>query len=219
MTTGITDRTLDQQRVIHLDTVALVNVHGAAGVTPDLLRDSLRRHIPDPVTDPASEQGADSGAGISSVDEVYSSLIADVSRAHFDRVAATVNRRRSLTDSLQHALAAYWEAVVDHREEHLALRSIQARRIETLALRPDPHSAWPSVTSGVSTWLDLVATAHRIRWELPAEQLTLLLTATLEGLTLDYLVTGDPGPAREVLRVVAYQVAQYGRRPAKNQQH
>ncbi|WP_111764993.1 hypothetical protein [Nakamurella deserti] len=229
MTTRMADRPLDQRRAIHLDTVELVNIHGAAAVTPDLLHDRLGRHSPGvafPVT---------------SVDEVYSSVIQELAGLHFERVAATVARRRSLTDSLQIALSAHWDAVVDHRDEHRAVRSIQARRLDTAAERgwtagrggpsiptagggdtgpatPGDMASW-APAAGIATWLDLIADAHHIRWELPREQLALLVAATLEGLTIGYLATGDAGPARAVLRVLGYQVARYGRRPAKNQQH
>ena len=208
------DRALEQRRAIHLDTVDLVNLHGAAAVTPELLHDRLDRRRP-PVPEP-----------VPSIDEVYTSLITELTRTHLDAVTATVTRRRSLTDSLQIALAAHWDTVVSHADEHRAVRKIEARRRDTADVRaavtadqtPDDAGSWTAAT-GVSTWLGLVADAHHIRWELPDEQLTLLIASTVEGLTMNFLATGDPEPARAVLRVVAYQVAQYGRRPAKNQQH
>ncbi len=198
MSTRMADRATEQRHAIHLDTVALVNSHGAAAVTPQLLHDQLDRHRP-AVAGP-----------VVSVDEVYSSLIADLTRIHQEAVAATVTRRRSLTDSLQIALAAYWDTVVAHADEHRAVRSIVARRRDTAAVRAastdepvsDDDGSW-SVAAGVTDWLRLLAEAHHIRWELPDDQLTLLVGATLEGLTIDFLATGDPEPARAVLRVVA----------------
>lgn len=202
----MSDRTNDQRQVIHLGAVALVNRHGAAAVTPDLLQDSLGHDATDPST------------VISSVDEVFSSLMSDVGRVHSDSVTATISRRRSLTDSLQHAFSAYWDTVVAHRDVHLAVRSIQGRRLDTRDGTTDVDPMRFSAQSGVSTWLDLIADAHHIRWELPTDRLALLVSATLDGLTTHYLVSGDPQPARDVLQVLAYQVAQYGRRPGKNQQ-
>lgn len=207
MITRMADRSSDERRRILVDAVALVNRHGAAAMTPDLLTDSLSPHP------------ADDDVAIPSVDELYASLIVELSRTHLARVAATVSRRRSLTDSLQAALLAYWDSVVAHRDEHLAVRSIQARRLSTATAPDEVDPARFSAMSGVPTWLSMVADAHQVRWELPTEQLTLLITATLEGLTLSYLASGDPAPARDVLRVLAYQIARYGRRPAKNQQH
>lgn len=207
MTTRMADRPLDERRKILVDAVALVNRHGAASVTPDLLTDSLSPHTADDVV------------AVPSLDEVYSSLIAELSRTHLAGVAATVTRRRSLTGSLQAALLAYWDTVVAHRDEHLAVQSIQARRLATATAQDEIASGGISAISGVTTWLGLIADAHQVRWELPTGQLTLLITATLEGLTLNYLASGDPVPARDVLRVLGYQIARYGRRPAKNQQH
>lgn len=200
-------------------------VHRTPALAPDITTPRAVRHSPEAVVHTIS------------IDEVHSSLVEELGRLHFDRVVATVARRRSLTDSLQVALDAHWDAVVDHRDEHRALRRIQAARRDTvtartrtdgsdrssadLDARPDDTgngTPW-SPTHGIADWLDLIADAHHIRWELPRDQLSLLVTATLEGLTVGYLATGDPEPARAVLRVLAYQVARYGRRPAKNQQH
>jgi hypothetical protein len=196
------DRSPDLLRIAAHDTGTPVDILGVAAATPDVAHD---------VRGSRSPGGT---AGIAPADLEYSSRSADLSRIHFENVVATITRRRSLTDSLQNAFGAYWDTVVAHRDEHRALRGIEAR--------PDTDDAGSSrfsAMSRVSTWLDLIADAHRIRWELPSEQLTLLVTATLDGLTTDYLASGDPEPARDVLRVVAYQIAQYGRRPAKNQQH
>lgn len=151
-----------------------------------------------------------------SLDHQLGQLESLLSRVQFDSVAATVIRRRSLTDSLLAAMTAYWDTVEAHVPEHRAVRHLRAQRWET----PGPdHDSGRVTTDGVADWLALIADVHLVQWELPVERLALLTSATLDGLTTDYLVTGDPAPAREVLRVLSYQIGRYGRRPSKNQQH
>lgn len=141
-------------------------------------------------------------------------LLDQLSQAQYDAVAATVSRRRSLTDSLQVALAAYWDTVVAQRDAHRTARTLPAEA--PVEGRPPLRPGEPAAVTG---WLGLIIDAHQMRWELPEAQLALLVSATLEGLTVDYLASGNPQPARAVLQVLAYQVGRYGRRPAKNQQH
>jgi hypothetical protein len=64
----------------------------------------------------------------------------------------------------------------------------------------------------VAAVLERIADVRGIVWDRPVPVLAAQIVAVLDGLTLQYLVGGDAGTAREALSACAQDVAARGRR-------
>ncbi len=154
-----------------------------------------------------------------SVDAVFLDVAGSLVSTHTEKIDATMLRRRSLTESMKLALYAFWDVVEKRVDDHRATKYVTLAGLRTQNPGEESRSLYDDFLAFAENWLNEVERIHSITWELPVRQLARLMLATLDGLVLDYVVTRDSAGARKLLEVLAYHMAQHGRRVAKNYPH
>ncbi|MEO5834412.1 MAG: hypothetical protein ABJA16_02830 [Nakamurella sp.] len=154
-----------------------------------------------------------------SVDAVFLDVAALLVSSQIKSVDATLSRRRSLTESMRLALFAFWEVVEDRIDDHQATKHMTLAGLRTQTPGTESRSLYDEFLTAVEDRLNELERIHSITWELPVRQLARLMLATLDGLVLDYITNRDSAGARKLLEVLAYHIAQHGRRVAKNYPH
>jgi AcrR family transcriptional regulator len=154
-----------------------------------------------------------------SVEAVFLDVAGALVAHHNEKVGATMLRRRSLTESMKVALYASWDVVEKRVDEHRATKYVTLAGLPTHAPGEGGRFLYDLFLGNVESWLLEIERIHGITWELPVRQLARLLLATLDGLVRDYLITRDSVGAHKLLEMLAYHLAQHGRRVAKNYPH
>ena len=152
--------------------------------------------------------------------DVFVSIVGTLLDAHVGNVDATIQRRRSLTDSMQIAMRAFWDLVELHIEEHHALLVLMlAQAGDPELVRNMGFSVHDTYLRSAEAWLTEVEQIHAITWEMPVPRLALLMQASFDGLMVEYAASGDGAEIRQLLDILAFQLSQHGRRASKNQPH
>lgn len=159
------------------------------------------------------------GQFYASVDAVFLDVAGTLIGRHIQNVDATMSRRRSLTESMRLALFACWEIVENCFDEHQAVKHMTLAGLRTQTPGTESRLLYDEFLSACEDRLTEIERIHSITWELPVRQLARLMLATLDGLVLDYLASRDSAGAHKLLEVLAYHMAQHGRRVAKNYPH
>jgi AcrR family transcriptional regulator len=152
-----------------------------------------------------------------SVDDVLLAVMESVVEEQADVVAATFARRRSLTESLKVALFAMWDDIERNPGPHLMAR--MTRFSKTADYQARMTAAYHVALERTQLQLRVQEQIHSITWELPVEDIARLMLAAIDGLITQYLVMGEAADPRRTLELLAYHLAQHGRRSAKNHPH
>lgn len=187
--------------------VALLNAGGTAHVTVAAISAS------------AGLQDGEFFQYYATVDDVFIEVAESLVSSHVENIEATLSRRRSLTESMKLALFAFWDVVEKRVDEHRATKYVTLAGLEVQVPGGESRSLYDEFLTFTENWMNEVEKIHSITWELPVRQLARLMLATLDGLVLDFVVTRDSAGARKLLEILAYHLAQHGRRVAKNYPH
>lgn len=150
---------------------------------------------------------------------VFDAVVEALMVAHAEKLSSSMVRRRSLTESFRIALRGYWDVVEANLAEHQAVKYLSFAGVDA---EQEPGTDRPAHTLYLVTTerrLLEMARLHQVTWELPVRQLARLMLAMLDGLLLDYLVHRDRPGVYRLLDIFAYDLAQHGRRVAKNHPH
>lgn len=137
-------------------------------------------------------------------------------------VCATVKRRRSLTDSLNLALQAFWTLANGATDDTRAAAElpVAAPPGSTTPMGWEADAgAYQNTIDSAEHLLGLLGQTHSVRWELPVRLLARFMVATLYGLVVDYRHGGDSEDARRILLIFSYQLSQFAHRIPKNDMH
>ena len=154
-------------------------------------------------------------ANYDSVGDVFATMVDNLVRIHSDEITPTIIRRRSLTESMKVMLFTFWNSVESQPEAHIAtkhLRLVDGDEFDRASGRALYNSFLATTERGLRTMEEI----HGIVWERPVNLLARMMIATLDGMVLEYTVTRDSVAARQLLELLAYHLAQHGRRSSKN---
>lgn len=154
-----------------------------------------------------------------SVESVFADVAGSLRTTHTEKIDATLLRRRSLTESMQIALFAFWDVVEKRVDDHRATQYVTLAGLRTQTPGEEGRTLYDEFLASAEQWLTDIERVHSITWELPVRQLARLMLATLDGLILDYIAARDSTGTRALLEVLGYHLAQHGRRVAKNYPH
>jgi AcrR family transcriptional regulator len=157
-----------------------------------------------------------------SASDVYREIVRELMAAHGVRIAETLTRRRSLTESLTVAHFASWDLIEDRVDDHQALmclRSAEVTEPGLVAVSEAGGSIHDTLASGAEVWLTEVGRIHDVIWELPVAQLARHQVASMYGLILDYLARRDGETSRRIISTLSFDLAQRGRRRSKNRSY
>lgn len=203
----LSDTTADTGATIRRVAVDLVNEGGMSSVT-----------VP-AISAAAGLEDGEFAQFYSSVDAVFLDVVGSLVSSHTENIDATMLRRRSLTESMKIALFAFWDVVEKRVDDHRATKYVTLAGLRTATPGAESRSLYDEFLAFGENWLVEVERIHSITWELPVRQLARLMLATLDGLVMDYVATRDSVGAHKLLEVLAYHLAQHGRRVAKNYPH
>ncbi|WP_111768492.1 TetR/AcrR family transcriptional regulator [Nakamurella deserti] len=158
-------------------------------------------------------------ARFGSVNDVLVQIIAFITQAYGDAMAATARRRRSLYESVRLAHQKLLDVAEEHRDFQSALMAIRLaamtdRRIgvPTAATR----SLQEELIARSEDWLEDLARLHNVTWELPTRLLATFMSVSLTGVLVDYLARQDMTASRSMVDLIAFDLAHRGRRMSKN---
>jgi AcrR family transcriptional regulator len=152
-----------------------------------------------------------------SVDDVIESVMSATVDAEAELVAATFVRRRSLTESLRVAMYALWDDIERNPGPHLMARMMMFSKAGGYQARM--AAAYHAALERTEQQLRAQGQVHGITWELPVEEMAKIMLSALDGLITQYLIMGDAADPRRTLDLLAYHLAQHGRRSAINHPH
>ena len=133
--------------------VRLINTRGVDAVTVDAV---------------CADAGIDEAGfrhSFASVDELLVAINTTLIDTYIHNITSTFARRRSLTDSIQVAFAAYWDTVEVSVDMHLA-----ARRLRLAVAARDQEAGramFMETLASVEGALRDIEQVHSIEWELP----------------------------------------------------
>lgn len=151
-----------------------------------------------------------------SVPAVFAAIAEALVADHQLTIGATLVRRRSLTESVKLALLASWELIETRIDEHQATKYVTFVGLTAPGAGVATRALYESFLDAAENQLLELERIHGIAWELPTRQLARLLLVTIDGLVLSYLNRRDSAAVRVLLELLAYHLAQHGRRVAKN---
>lgn len=188
-------------------TAHLINDRGVAGVTVPLVCD---------------EAGIDPevfAAHFDTVDDVFAEIARFMLAAYGAEIGSTLVRRRSLFQSIRLAQLAFFDVVQRHRDTQLALTALRVAAVDRPGLVVPPGSETAlhdQLIVNSELWLVEMGRVHGVTWEVSPRLLATLVSASLTGIVLDYLARGDVTTCREMIDVVAFDLARRARRTSKN---
>lgn len=129
-------------------------------------------------------------------------------------INATMVGGLSLHDSIRDAQRSFLDVVHAHRETERALVAIRVAAVD------DPRIGVPAGSATTlhdelmlngELWLSETARLHRIAWELPPRLLATFVSASLTGIAMEYLAGQDLEVSRQLVDLVAGDLARHGR--------
>lgn len=187
--------------------VRLINDRGVAAVTVPLVCD---------------EAGIDHevfAARFGTVNDVFVAIADFMMAGYGAEIGLTLVRRRSLFQSIRIAQLAFFDVVQRHRDTQLALTALRVAAIDRPGLVVPvgaEMSLHQQMVVNSELWLVEMSRLHGVTWEVSPRLLATLVSASLTGIVLDYLARGDATASREMIDVVAFDLARRARRQAKN---
>ena len=148
----------------------------------------------------------------SSRDELLIEVAAVMLPRELSAATQAIGRSGSLVDTVHGALLAYWDLVETEPRVHQVIYEITTLALREPALSAPTRERYASYPTAVAAVLERIADVRGIVWDRPVPVLAAQIVAVLDGLTLQYLVGGDAGTAREALSACAQDVAARGRR-------
>jgi AcrR family transcriptional regulator len=159
------------------------------------------------------------GRHFATANDVFVDIARFMLAAYGAGIGGTLTRRRSLCESIRIAQLAFLE-VVDHHPE-----TQQALTVLRVAALGDPAVAVPAgatvslheeFITNAEMWLVEVGRVHEVTWELPLRLLATLMVGSMTGVVVDYLAQRNMAASREMVGVIAFDLARRARRTAKN---
>lgn len=143
-----------------------------------------------------------------SVESVYVAITMRLLDSHVDNPDGAVHATGSPEFALRAAVRGVWQLLEERIDEHHALHALVLGQMTDPGLRARMgFSLYDTHLRIAERWLTGVESKHGIRWDVPVDQLAVLVQATVTGLMLDFLVRRDGGEVREILDIFAADLA------------
>lgn len=138
-----------------------------------------------------------------SKEELILEVMHTIGRRSFDAVAEVLTRSTDTGELLHLATRAYWSHIEAYPLEHLL-----TFELTQFALRQPGHeeaatAQYDGYYTGTETFLAAVADISGCTWKMPVDQLARFTLATVEGITIQWLVGKDDAMALRLLDQLA----------------
>ncbi|HEY9368635.1 TetR/AcrR family transcriptional regulator [Streptomyces sp.] len=122
------------------------------------------------------------------------------------RVMQAVEPRATLRETVHGALRTYWDHVTAHPGEHMLTYDLTQYALREPGFEHLARAQYEQYVVSAVALLEQVRAVRGIELRLPIEVIAQSLAATIDGLTLQYLVLGDERAAAAQLDVLADQM-------------
>lgn len=138
-----------------------------------------------------------------SKDELVVEVLRSINRRSFAAAEDILGYSRDPAEVIQRGLEAYWNHVEDHPSERMLLFELTHYSLRNSTERHAAQEQYGTYIVGMQRFLDAVAALGGITWRSDVEDLARYTVATLQGISIQWLVNRDGTHARAMLSHIA----------------
>ncbi|MCU1584817.1 MAG: hypothetical protein JWM49_1373 [Microbacteriaceae bacterium] len=140
-------------------------------------------------------------------DEMLGELFAFVVRREEEATLAALSSSVSIRQAVRSGLQAYFDLLAAHPEREQALQELIQYALRTPELAALPGAQYRRYVHSAQTMLEHGAELTGVRWAIPIEQLSGVLVAFTDGLTMSWLANRDDSAAAALMEFAADAIA------------
>ncbi|MFB7866006.1 TetR/AcrR family transcriptional regulator [Streptomyces sp. NPDC056069] len=129
--------------------------------------------------------------------------IGSITGNYVARVMSAVEPRATLRETVRGALGTYWEHVKAHPAEHMLTYELTQYALREEGFEHLARAQYEQYVASAAVLVEQVCVLREVTPKVPVELLARVLAATIDGLTLQYLVLGDERAAADLLDTTA----------------
>ncbi|WMX43867.1 TetR/AcrR family transcriptional regulator [Streptomyces roseicoloratus] len=138
--------------------------------------------------------------------ELLEAAIGSITGNYVARVMSAVEPRATLRETVRDALGTYWEDVTDHPAEHMLTYELTQYALRKEGFERLARAQYEQYVASAAVLVEQVCAVRGITPGAPVDLIARMLAATIDGLTLQYLVLGDDRAAEALLDATADQM-------------
>jgi AcrR family transcriptional regulator len=140
-------------------------------------------------------------------DEMIRELFAFVVKREEEASLAALTQTASIREAVRSGLQAYFDLLAAHPEREQALQELIQYSLRIPELAELPGAQYRSYFRSAQKMLEHGATLAGVRWAIPIEQLSIVLIAFTDGLTMSWLADRDDSAAVTLMDFAADAIA------------
>ncbi|MFI8521723.1 TetR/AcrR family transcriptional regulator [Streptomyces sp. NPDC085481] len=129
--------------------------------------------------------------------------IESITGSYVARVMSAVEPKVTLRETVRGALGTYWDHVVTHPAEHMLTYELTQYALREEGFEHLARAQYEQYVASAATLIRQVCALRGLTPKVPLELLAQVLAATIDGLTLQFLVLGDERAAEALLDATA----------------
>ncbi|MEU7025779.1 TetR/AcrR family transcriptional regulator [Streptomyces sp. SBR177] len=138
--------------------------------------------------------------------ELLEAAIGAITGSYVARVMSAVEPRATLRETVRGALGTYWEHVVARPAEHMLTYELTQYALREEGFEHLARAQYERYVASATVLVEQVCAVRGVTPKVPVELVARVLAATIDGLTLQYLVLGDEPAAEALLDATADQL-------------
>ncbi|MCX2180733.1 TetR family transcriptional regulator [Streptomyces sp. SKN60] len=138
--------------------------------------------------------------------ELLEAAIGSITGNYVARVMSAVEPRATLRETVRGALGTYWEHVRAHPAEHMLTYELTQYALREEGFEHLARAQYEQYVASAAVLVGQVCAVLGVTPKVPVELVARVLAATIDGLTLQYLVLGDEQAAEALLDATADQL-------------
>ncbi|WP_370416207.1 TetR/AcrR family transcriptional regulator [Streptomyces fradiae] len=138
--------------------------------------------------------------------ELLEAAIGSITGNYVARVMSAVEPRATLRETVRGALGTYWEHVRAHPAEHMLTYELTQYALREEGFEHLARAQYEQYVASAAVLVGQVCAVLGVTPKVPVELVARVLAATIDGLTLQYLVLGDVQAAEALLDATADQL-------------
>ncbi|MER7625307.1 TetR/AcrR family transcriptional regulator [Streptomyces sp. NPDC126503] len=132
--------------------------------------------------------------------------IETITGSYVTRVMAAVEPRATLRETVRGALRTYWDDVTARPGEHMLTYDLTQYALREPGFEDLARAQYERYVASAASLVEQVTAVVGVEPRVPVEVIARCLAASIDGLTLQFLVLGDERAAEELLDVTADQL-------------
>ncbi|MEV5969451.1 TetR family transcriptional regulator [Streptomyces sp. NPDC051921] len=129
--------------------------------------------------------------------------IGSITGNYVARVMSAVEPRATLRETVRGALGTYWDHVTAHPAEHMLTYELTQYALREEGFEHLARAQYEQYVASAAILIEQVCALREVTPKVPVQLLARVLAATIDGLTLQYLVLGDERAAADLLDTTA----------------